>query len=132
MRKCIVDFRSRHEQTGVNTLQLLVALYEHVKAHPGNIIQLYHGCPPRLDEDGTFTVHLSPVGRPCTGPPEDEQNTRAAVRGVVTALDGLHSAGALGSAWQQRTHCCAELLETAERGWESLFLVRICFKRWLT
>ncbi|KAG2433017.1 hypothetical protein HXX76_008744 [Chlamydomonas incerta] len=91
IRKAIPGFRESHEQ--YTSFELLQQLYASLgkPGHQHAIIKAAE--PPRLDADGTYVVHLVPVGVPCAGPPGSEDGLAAAVAGVLRGLAALHAEG---------------------------------------
>eukprot|EP00198_Chlamydomonas_reinhardtii_P010004 XP_001699341.1 predicted protein [Chlamydomonas reinhardtii] len=94
-RKVIREFASEHAQYG--SFELLQCVYRQMaqKKHRSKIIQacdIDGHIGPRL-LDNTYTVHLAPVGDPCSGPPADPLDLPCAVAGVLGGLAALHSEG---------------------------------------
>ena len=99
VKKRIYDFPEAHRS--INGLALLQELYSALAARPDGIIHLHSGTDagPRVNSDGTYIVHLSPVGEPCSGPPNNEASVKAAVLGALKGLAVLHAAGGLTRSW---------------------------------
>lgn len=96
-RKVIREFASEHAQYG--SFELLQCVYRQMaqKKHRSKIIQacdIDGHIGPRL-LDNTYTVHLAPVGDPCSGPPADPLDLPCAVAGVLGGLAALHSEGTI-------------------------------------
>eukprot|EP00198_Chlamydomonas_reinhardtii_P009770 XP_001699107.1 predicted protein [Chlamydomonas reinhardtii] len=91
VRKAIPQYREIHER--YVSFELLEKLYERLQS-PQHRHAIIKACkPPRLDADGTYVVHLAPLGTPCTGPPDNEEELAAAVAGVLRGLAALHAEG---------------------------------------
>lgn len=95
VRKAIPQYREIHER--YVSFELLEKLYERLQS-PQHRHAIIKACkPPRLDADGTYVVHLAPLGTPCTGPPDNEEELAAAVAGVLRGLAALHAEGMYAS-----------------------------------